>query len=501
MTLETLPAKGAMTSERYVQSLRDGREVWLDGEKVPDVTAHPAFRDFVHELARIYDLQHSDEYRDKMTFVSPVTGNRVSLSWLIPHSAEDLRRKRGNSEIWAEQTWGQLGRSPDILAPFIIGLFQRRSALSSVKNPHCDFGENAASYYHLCMENDLFLTHALGDPQVDRSEQPQNEQRQVPEDEEVALHVVEETPDGVIVRGGKQVATAAVFSNETYVSLSATFVRRASKDFVLAFSIPSNSPGLRILCREPVSRWFGGWGHPFLMLDEQDCMLFFDNVLVPWDRLFMLYDSSPALQVYQSRGSLNFMGWANMSRVHTRMKLLTSVATLIAEAIGVIEYREVAAKLGEMATYCEVWRLAMEGVEHKAFATEDGEMSLGPNVGMHIWFATTSQRMVEILREIAGSGIIMQPGEGDLANPEMRPFLEKYMRGKGVDVAYKSRLFRLAHELIASSFGMRQEIYEHWHGGDPNRNRINLLRTFDQREMMQRIKELCSEPLSHGEVR
>src|SRR5581483_8418204 len=105
--------------------------------------------------------------------------------------------------------------SPDILAPFITSLVQRREALSSVQNPHCDFGENAVNYTRHCRENDLFLTHALGDPQVDRSEQPQNERRQVPESEEIALHVVDETADGVIVSGGKQLATAAAVSNET----------------------------------------------------------------------------------------------------------------------------------------------------------------------------------------------------------------------------------------------------------------------------------------------
>jgi 4-hydroxyphenylacetate 3-monooxygenase oxygenase component len=498
MVLQLSEAQGAMTGDRYIESLKDGREVWLDGERVADVTRHPAFRGFVHELARVYDLQHTDEYRDQMTFVSPETGNRVSLSWLIPQSKEDLKRKRRNSEIWNEQTWGQLGRSPDILAPYITSLVQRRDSLSSVKNPHCDFGENVVNYSRYCMENDLFLTHALGDPQVDRSEQPQNEQRQVPEDEEVGLHVVQETSEGVILRGGKQLATAAVFSHETYVSLSATFMRRADPRFVLAFSIPTNSPGLKILCREPISWWHGSWGHPLHMLDEQDCMLFFENVLVPWDRLFMLYDSAPMQQFYV-QGSLNFLGWANLCRVHARMRLMTAVATLIAEAIGVIEFREVAAKLGEMATYCEMWRHAMEGVENEALMLEDGSWSLGPNMGMHVWFAQTSQRMTQLLREICGSGIIMQPSENDLASPELRPYLDKYMRGRDVDVAYKSRLFRMAHELAASSFGMRQEIYEYWHGGDPNRNRINLLRAFDQRDIKQRIEDLCSRPLVHGD--
>jgi 4-hydroxyphenylacetate 3-monooxygenase len=94
----------------------------------------------------------------------------------------------------------------------------------------------------------------------------------------------------------------------------------------------------------------------------------------------------------------------------------------------------------------------------------------------------------------------MQPSENDLAHPELRPYLDRYMRGKDVDVEYKSRLFRLAHDLAASSFGLRQEVYEYWHGGDPNRNRINLLRSFDQEPMKDRIRELLKQPLAHGEA-
>ena len=496
MTHAGTTPQGAMTGARYIDSLKDGRDIWLDGEKIHDVTTHPALTGMVHELARIYDLQHTEAYRDQMTFISPETGHRCSVSWLLPQSMEDLKRKRRNSEIWNEQCWGQLGRGPDILAPYIITLYDIREALSAVKNPHCDFGENVVNYYRYCTENDLFLTHALGDPQVDRSQQPQNEQRAV-EEEEVVLHVVEETKDGVIVHGAKQLATAAPFTHETYVSLSATFVRRADPRCVLAFAIPTNSPGLKILCREPVSQWVGSYGHPLgRWYDEQDAMLFFDHVLVPWERVFALYDSAPILLRYTS--GINFIGWANLCRIHERMRLMTAVATLITEAIGVIEYREVAAKLGEMATYTEMWRHAMDGVEHNAFLTEGGLMSLGSMSGMNIFFSQTSARMVQLLREVAGSGLIMQPSENDLAHPEFRPYLEKYMRGKDVDVAYKSRLFRLAHDLAVSSFGMRQEVYEYWHGGDPNRNRINLLRSYDQTDIIDRVKALIAQPFPHA---
>src|SRR5579884_4123538 len=454
---------GPMTAARYLASLKDGREVWIDGRRVADVTTDPAFKDMVGELARLYDLQNSPEYRDEMTCIDPDTGDRISVSWLFPRSAEDLKKKRRNSQLWNELSWGQLGRSPDILAPYIISALHLKDEFSAVKHPKCDFGENLQNYYEYCKRHDLFLTHALGDPQVDRSQQTQNERRAVAEDTEVALHVVEETKDGVIVSGGKQLSTAAPHSHEVYVSLSATFAQR-------------NNP---------------------------DCMLFFERVLVPWDRLFILYDPSPIVKMLGAGGhnpNFNFLGWANLCRVEVRMRLLTAVATMVAEAIGVIEFREVAAKLGEMVTYCEMWRHAMDGIEHRAGPTPSGQWTLGPARATHIWFAQVSGRMVELLREICASGIIMQPSENDLASPQIRPYLDRYMRGKDVDVEYKSRLFRLAHELAASSYGMRQDIYEYWHGGDPNRNRINLLRSFDQSAMRARIRDMLSRPLPHGDA-
>jgi aromatic ring hydroxylase len=108
-TSETL---GPMTGRRYIESLRDGREVWIDGVRVDDVTTHPAFKEMIAELARIYDLQNSEKHRDEMTCIDPATGRRISVSWLLPRSGEDLKRKRRNSELWNELSWGQLGRSP-----------------------------------------------------------------------------------------------------------------------------------------------------------------------------------------------------------------------------------------------------------------------------------------------------------------------------------------------------------------------------------------------------
>ena len=148
----------------------------------------------VDELARIYDLQNSPQYRDEMTCIDPDTGQRISVSWLFPRSAEDLRQKRRNSELWNELSWGQLGRSPDILAPYILSALHLKDEFGAVKHHRLRFRREPPELLRILQtRHDLFLTHALGDPQVDRSQQTQNERRAVAEDNEVALHVVEET--------------------------------------------------------------------------------------------------------------------------------------------------------------------------------------------------------------------------------------------------------------------------------------------------------------------
>jgi len=272
-------APGPMTGRRYLESLRDRREVWIDGERVEDVTTHPAFKDMVGELARVYDLQNSPHYRDEMTCIDPTTAQRISVSRLLPHGGEDLKHKRRTANCGASSP-GPARPEPRYPGrPTSSPRSTSKTNSVAVKHPRCDFGENPEHYYRVYMSHDLFLTHALGDPQVDRSTQPQNEPRTVPEDEEVAPPVVEETRDGVVVTGGKQLSTAAPHSNECCVSLSATFARRSNPKCVIAFAfaIRSNSIGLKMLAREPGSRWFGSWGHPLKMLDEQDCMLFFDH--------------------------------------------------------------------------------------------------------------------------------------------------------------------------------------------------------------------------------
>lgn len=486
-TLDVDDGSGTLTGDRYVESLRDGREVWLDGQKV-DVSTHPAFAGVTRELARLYDMQHSPEYRDQMTFVSPSTGNRVSFSYLLPTTPEELTAKAANSNLWMKETWGQMGRLSDFCANFLVGFWDYREELGKV-DPR--FKVNVEAYHRYAQENDLVLTHALGDPQIDRSSSPT-------QDPDLALRVVEEDGDGIVVRGAKQLSTLAPLAQEALVYLSASFALREEEQFVQWFAIPINAPGLKVVCREPLSPRSNGYGHFFSSrFDEQDALLIFDDVRVPWERVFLLRDGRTALA-----GLARSSPWAVMStnyRFYQRMLTTVGVASMMAEAIGVDGFKEVRDRLGEMVTYLEIFRLAIAGTMASPRLTPSGLVAPSGSAATGTYAAQISSRMAELLRQVGTSGIVMQPSERDLANPELRPYLEKYMRGRNMGVEEKSRLFRLAWDLAGDSYGQRQELYEYLHRGDLTRNRSNLYAAFDRSEINDRIRKVISQPLPHGE--
>lgn len=477
-------APGAMTGQRYRDSLDDGREVWLAGERVKNVAEHPAFRGVVEEFARLYDWQQSPEVRDETTYADPDTGNRVSWSYHLPRTAEDLERKARNSQLWMRESWGQLGRSPDFMANVVVGLHDFRDELEANR---AGFGANAVNYHRFTSTHDLAITHALGDPQVDRSQT-------VLDDPDLGLRIVAENDRGIVVRGAKQLATFAPFAHEVMVYLSASFALRGAQEFVMWFALPMNARGLKVLCREPLGDYRHGHSHPFARrFDEQDAMLFFDDVEIPWERVFLLHDGPLAL-----RGLARINAWSMQSthvRFHERLRTTLGVATLMARSIGVDGFRNIQELLGELASYAEISRLASDGARAAGALTTGGLFAPANSYALGIWEAQTSARIAEIARQIGASGLVMQPSEADLASEELRPLLDRYMRGAGIGVAEKSRIFRMAWDLLCDGFGARQELYEYLHRGDIARNRINLYKRYDQSDVHGRIAALIGDPL------
>lgn len=486
---DSIDCQGAWTGERYRASLRDAREVWYDGARI-DVTRHPVTAGVIGTLCALYDLQHDEACRETMTFPSPESGKRVSRSYQLPETRACLAAKWRNTHAWMEASLGQLPRVPDFMANVVVGLYDFRRELGQ-NDPK--FKTNVEWYYRHCRENDLSVTHALGDPQIDRSSGPH-------EDPDMALRVIRRTADGVVVRGAKQLATLAPVAHEVLVYMSPSFALRNRPEFVIWFAVPMATPGLKVLCREGLSRTDSSHAH-FLAnaYDEQDAMLFFDDVLVPWERVFLLGDAQMAFDGFFRLNTWSL--YAGQIRFLHRLRVLHAVGTMCAEAIGVDGFREVQSKLGELAGYVEMVRLALAGMTAEARQTPSGLWSPGGTLGPDTLAPRMGSRAAEIVREIVASGVVMQPSESDLRAPELKALLETYMRGKGTGVARKSRLFRLAWDLVADSYAMRQDIYESWNRGDVVRNQIRLHSTYDLTSTRQRIEALISSPAGDGQAR
>lgn len=475
--------RGLQTGDRYRAGLDDGRELYLDGRRVQDVASHPAFRGTVDEFARLFDLQSDPDHRPVMTWKDDACGLTLARAYQPTRTIEDIRAQRRNAELWLGESLGQHGRSPAFMASIALGVYDFRHEL---EGNQAGFGANAEAWYRYCATNDLVLTHALGDPQIDRSANPVD-------DPELALRVVEENDRGIVVRGAKQLTTLAPTAHEVLVYLSASFTEGRGEQFVVWFALPLNAPGLITLCREPFGAEPWGHGHSLARrFDEQDAMLFFDDVLVPWERVFLLRDNALA-----RLGLARINAWSayiGHIRYRERLKVLLATATMVAESIGVAGFRNIQEELGKLAGYVELTEYFIDAAEARAKVTDSGLLAPGDTAASRVWSAEVAAEAVAVVRNIASAGVLMQPTENDLANPRLRPHLERYMRGRDTDVDRKSRLMRLAWELTSDSYGQRQDLYEYVHRGDLARNRINIFRRQDQTGTRGRLEELIAGP-------
>ena len=218
----------ARTGAQFLEGLRDRpRDLWLEGERVTDPTAHPAFRNLVRSVAALYDMQHDPALRDEMTYVSPATGRRVGLSFLMPQTHGDLVRVRTMMKRWADYSGGFMGRTPDYLNRALVG-FASAAPYCAENDPR--FGDNIRRYYEEVRERDLCLTHTLVNPQANRSVGPSQQA-----DPTLAARIVEETSRGIVLRGARMLATLPT-ADEIMVFPS-TLLKTGPDDAPYAFAL------------------------------------------------------------------------------------------------------------------------------------------------------------------------------------------------------------------------------------------------------------------------
>ncbi len=270
------------TGEEYLASLRDDREIYIYGDRVKDVTSHPAFRNAAASMARLYDALHDPQSKEKLCWETDTgNGGYTHKFFRYARSADELRQQRDAIAEWSRLTYGWMGRTPDYKAAF-------GSALGANPGFYGRFEDNAKTWYKRIQEACLYLNHAIVNPPIDRD-------KPVDQVKDVFISVDEEVDGGIVVSGAKVVATNSALTHYNFVGQGSAQLLGDNTDFALMFIAPMNTPGMKLICRPSYELVAGIAGSPFdyplsSRFDENDAILVMDKVFIPWENVLIYRD-------------------------------------------------------------------------------------------------------------------------------------------------------------------------------------------------------------------
>ena len=459
----------------YLTSLNDGRRVFVDGERVKDVTEHPAFRQAARSVAGLFDIAADPALRERMTFPSPKTGQPVWRAWLIPRDHADLRARRLFSETWAEATFGLMGRSPDHVAGFFAGYAATPQLFAAAGQK---FADNLVAFYEFMRDNHIYASYAIVPPQIDRSK-PAHKQS----DPTLYAGVVKERDDGIVISGAQQVATGGVLSDWIHLSCIHP-LQPGDENYANCVAVPVNAPGVTLIPRRPFALHAdNSFDYPLSSrFDESDSYVVFDNVFVPWEHVFIYRNLELTRDQWFKTPSHSLGNHQAQVRYVTKLRFMIGLAQRINEMTGNVGNPAVQTLMGELAALVSVYETML--LAHETIGPIDNKGVLWPSVTtLYSAMALQSElngRMLETIRELTGSAMITLPSSlKDFENPETAADIERYMRSASSDAKSKVALMRLAWDFIGSEFGSRHQQYEKFYGGASFIVKQNVYRNFD----------------------
>jgi 4-hydroxyphenylacetate 3-monooxygenase oxygenase component len=473
----------------YIAGLkRHPREVWIAGRRVDDVTADPVFRRPIESIAMLYDLQTAPEWRETMTYRAADSGELVGASFLIPRCREDLEKRRAAMKVWAEATFGMVGRSPDYLNAVLVAFVEAPNFFAQRGER---FAANVRNYYNYIRDQDLFLTHAIVNPSIDRSK-PVSEQS----DPYAYLGIVDETAKGLIVRGAKMLATHGPTADELLVYPLPFMLRPGEEKYSLAFAIPCDTPGLRFICREPFDDGTQSeWDHPLgARFEEPDAVCVFDDVLIPWERVFLHGDVALANTLFSQVNMQNHTGHQTAVRGLAKCQFLAGLAitlTRTAKTDGILHVQQ---QLGEILGYLQLIEGAILLSEAKAEPTGHGTIrpNYFPLQTLRVEIPRIYERMVQVCQVLGAGSLLTSPMEADFNSP-IGADIERYYRGADVDARRRIQLYKLAWDATGTQFGQRMLQYERYYGGDPVRNAAAFYLQHDLKPILATVERALTK--------
>lgn len=466
---------GIRTGKQYIQGLRQGsREVWLRGERVADVTTHRAFARPLAHTASLFDLQHDPAHHDTLTWRTE-KGELVGTAYLPCKTPADLAKRAAAYRLMAEPTLGMMGRSPDFLGSVIHGFAESSELLEPLGG---EFAANLREYAEYVRDNDVFLTHAIVTPQIDRSKSSVEQA-----DEFLHLGVVRETPEGLIVRGARMLATMGPIADEVLVYSMAN-QKAEDSNYVLVFAMPIATPGIRQICREPYDD--GNRlpaNHPMAAnFEDSDTLIIFDDVLVPWKRVFG-YNNVAVINDFHARNSgKNHSSHQAAVRGLVKIEFVVGLLMEVVKANGAEKFLHVQQMVGECIHYIELMKSCLVRAVAECEPGFCGTVQpplIAVNAGRMLT-ARFYSRIIEILQTVGAGGMQMMPSMEDFSSPVSGDIQKYYQGAPGVDAAKRIRLYKMAWDVCGEAFGSRQVQYERYHQGDPVRNMAGLFLGYDK---------------------
>jgi len=452
----------ARTGSEYKQGLADNREVWLGEERI-NVLEHPAFRGSIEGMAAYFDYQH--KYAADCLTVDPVTGGQMNVSLMLPKNAEDIATRHRAFDRLARYSNGMLGRTPDYVNVVLAGHVSRKDIFDRSGDPV--FHERLAAYHREVIEKDLALTHTIVHAAIDKSVgelQGMNE--------ELTLRVVKRTEEGLVVRGAKMLATLGPIADELYV-YPATPIQKGFEEYALSFAIPVATEGVVAVCRDHYGINADVADKPFSSrFDEQDAVIIFDDVLVPWHRVFI--DGN--LDVYNSLNAGTATGNTQQQtaiRATVKLEFAYDLCTQMAKVTGTESKPDVASMLGEIYSYLRIARAVVHSAEVNASDWGGGAFFCHDDISslrtmMPIWMA----RVNDIIKSMGSHNLLATPTQAAFGDSRLGPLLKKYLPGaNGIPAEERARIFRTAWDFAGSALGSRIELYERFYLGSVGRAR------------------------------
>jgi 4-hydroxyphenylacetate 3-monooxygenase len=475
------------TGKCHLNSLRDGRDVYIYGQRVDDVTSHPAFRNSVASAASLYDFQSAPENARRMTFELAAGRQRVSRAWQLPASYGELVERRDALVSWAETHYGFMGRSPDHVASCLAGMYM------GIAQFEASDGERAAalrSYFHYARENDLFLTYAIVNPQADRAKAPSAQPCG-----SLAAHLVGKDSQGIIVTGAKMLATSAIMANEVFVT---TIQPLAPGDerYALSFAIPMNTPGLKILSRKSYEAEAGSvFDNPLASrYDENDAVLYFNDMKVPWERVFIAGDIQMCQKQFFATPAHVFQNYQCQIRLVVKVRFLVGLAQRIAAANGTEAFPQVRETLGQLAAEAACVEAFVMAMEVKG--SQLGDYYVPDRHTLYAAQVLTQQlypKIIHTLRELAGGSMIMLPsGIADLNDPQISDYVLLAQGSASMSPQDRVKFFKLAWDAVGSEFASRHTQYEMFYAGAGFVTKGHSYRTYDWESSASLVDGLLS---------